>query len=251
MDVSVAFPSQKLNFSAQEEGRGIAQNSKTYVVYQHINSVNGFVYVGITKYYNNPNKRWMGGNAYKGNSKFYNAIKKYGWNKFEHICEYVINHELACIRERELIAYYKKLGISYNIADGGDGAESVSPETREKLKKYTPWIKGKHHSLEAKKKISEAGKGRKMSDENKEKLKIANHIRLHIVSEKARLLTIKRFSKPVYQIDKETDEIIAEFPSATAAELAMRGYRGGHISEICRGRTNRYTCYGFKWRYKE
>ena len=38
---------------------------KSYIVYLHINKINGKIYVGITKYADNPNRRWMNGNGYK------------------------------------------------------------------------------------------------------------------------------------------------------------------------------------------
>ena len=58
---------------------------KSYIVYLHINKINGKIYVGITKYADNPNRRWMNGNGYKKDSIVYKAINKYGWDNFNHI----------------------------------------------------------------------------------------------------------------------------------------------------------------------
>lgn len=55
-----------------------------YTVYVHINKINRKRYVGQTG--KNVNKRWgPNGNRYKGSVVFYSAIKKYGWNNFEHV----------------------------------------------------------------------------------------------------------------------------------------------------------------------
>jgi len=51
-----------------------------YKIYIHINKVNGKMYVGITK--QTPEDRWKNGTGYDTSPKFYNAIKKYGWENF-------------------------------------------------------------------------------------------------------------------------------------------------------------------------
>ena len=51
--------------------------------------------------------------------------------------------------------------------------------------------------------------------------------------------------KAVVQIDKNTNEVIAVFPSATEAELAVP--TGKHINQVCKG--SRKTAGGYKWAY--
>lgn len=53
-------------------------------------------------------------------------------------------------------------------------------------------------------------------------------------------------SKPVLQINKNTNEVIAEFPSIKEVE---RQLGISHISECCLGKRN--TAGGYKWKYKE
>ena len=56
-----------------------------------------------------------------------------------------------------------------------------------------------------------------------------------------------KLSKPVLQIDKNTNEVIAEFPSAKEVHRQL-GYSQGHISACCRMETKQ--SYGYIWRYK-
>ena len=84
---------------------------KNYFVYCH-KSPSGKKYVGISQM--SPQKRWANGAGYKKNFYFYRAIKKYGWNAFEHEILYqdltleeakAIEIFLNCIRN----------GINYNL----------------------------------------------------------------------------------------------------------------------------------------
>ena len=52
----------------------------TYCVYKHVSKISGATYIGITKYGDNPNKRWLNGRGYKWlkYSHFYNSILKHG-----------------------------------------------------------------------------------------------------------------------------------------------------------------------------
>ena len=136
-------------------------SDKDWLVYLHINKINHKVYVGITHYVNNPNTRWKNGTGYRNTSIIYKAVLKYGWDNFSHIIFCKTDKETACLLERDLIHYYKSKGTSYNIGLGGEGSESFSEETRNKLKQYTPWIKGKKHSKESIERIREAITGGK------------------------------------------------------------------------------------------
>lgn len=46
----------------------------TFIVYKHTNLQNGKIYIGITKYGDNPNKRWRNGYGYNKNDKFFSDI---------------------------------------------------------------------------------------------------------------------------------------------------------------------------------
>lgn len=223
---------------------------RSWLVYLHKNKTNGKVYVGITHFTDNPNKRWCNGNGYRQSSLIYKAFVKYGWNNFSHtvLCR-TSKHE-ACILEQSLIHLYKSKGLSYNIGLGGEGSESFSEETKNKLRQYTPWIKGKHHTEESIEKIRQASR-RPCSEETKKKIGnsnrgINNGMYGKPISEELKLKLKSILSKPVLQLDKD-DNIIAEFSSASEAEKYL-GVKGRHISCCCTGK--RSSAYGYKWRYK-
>lgn len=102
---------------------------KRYCVYMHINRVNNKKYIGITS--RTPEVRWNNGYGYKGQSVFYNAIKKYGWDMFDHKILFTnLSEEEAKNKEIEMIDKYKtnvyKHGhrYGYNMTDGGDSGKS-------------------------------------------------------------------------------------------------------------------------------
>lgn len=86
----------------------------------HKNRNNNKKYIGITG--GVPEYRWSNGNGYKYNSHFYHAIKKYGWNGFEHIIlESNLTKREAELREIALIEFNRLTDQDkgYNIAIGG------------------------------------------------------------------------------------------------------------------------------------
>ena len=93
-----------------------------YVVYIHKNILNGKVYVGQTC---NLSERWRNnGKNYFNSIKFYNAIKKYGWNNFTHEVVYSnLNKQAADKLEKELIHKYNSIEEGYNLKEGGSRGE--------------------------------------------------------------------------------------------------------------------------------
>lgn len=92
-----------------------------YKVYKHINKINNKIYIGITQ--QELNKRWQNGYGYKEQKYFYSAIKKYGWENFEHIILFDnLTEEEAIKKEIELIKEYKSNNrkYGYNISQGGE-----------------------------------------------------------------------------------------------------------------------------------
>ena len=154
---------------------------KKWLVYIHTNQINGKKYVGITHHINNPNKRWRNGLGYKkyiGNQTghFYNAIKKYGWDNFDHeIIETNLTREQASTLEIQLIEKYMccEHEYGYNSHEGGSGGFPLSDQAKRKISLANSGERngmysigerhpmyGKHHTLAARQKISQSNKGK-------------------------------------------------------------------------------------------
>lgn len=229
-----------------------------FLVYMHINKINGKVYVGIT-HHANPNRRWgYSGQKYTHCKKFLNAINKYGWENFDHIIICRTSKEKAIVLETSLIAYYKKLNMSYNLSDGGDGAESITEENRraisKRMRENHP-MKGKHHTPEARAKISEAGKKRIYTEKQKEQIRAAGEIgrqtmrnRGWVFTEDGKKNLIEKHSFPVIQLDI-AGNILNRYSSASEADRVMSTGKGHHISDVCNGK--RKTAYGYMWKYEQ
>lgn len=111
-----------------------------YIVYKHINRINGKIYIGIT---NDKKRRWRNqGIEYKNSGKnnfFYNAIVKYGWDNFEHVV--LLNNltkEEAEVQEVILIQESNSTDkhVGYNISPGGNGGHVYQEHPRGMLGKH-------------------------------------------------------------------------------------------------------------------
>lgn len=187
--------------------------NKKYTVYMHKNKINNKVYVGITC--QKTNYRWGAGSGYRQQPKFYNAIKKYGWDNFEHIILFEnLSFEEAKQKEIEIISKYnaftKKYG--YNATKGGDGSNGV-PCSEEK-----------------KQKISKANKGHKFNEETKllmSKLKLGKK---PINCKKVLCIETGIIYDSMHTAEKET------------------GAKYKNISKVCKGKYGRKTAGGYHWK---
>lgn len=118
-----------------------------YYIYRIVNNINHKTYIGQHKYCNSllVEDKYMGSGIH-----LKRAQKKYGIENFtKEIITIAMSKSEADILEKYYIEKERKCNIygCYNIADGG----------------YGGGMKGKHHSEEAKRKISETEKGHKPS----------------------------------------------------------------------------------------
>lgn len=142
-----------------------------FYVYMHVNKINNKKYIGITR--RNPEVRWYNGKGYGHNQYFTNAINKYGWNNFEHIILFSnLTESEACLKEQELIKYYKSNthSFGYNLESGGKYF-NVNELTKKKISESS---KGKKLSNKTKNKISNSEKGKIVSKETRDKISKAN-----------------------------------------------------------------------------
>lgn len=130
------------------------REQKKWAVYKHT-SPSGKVYIGITSK-KDPRDRWgKGGYLYKNNKLFWKAVEKYGWDNIEHeILRENMEEEDAKNMEIELIAHYKSIGMSYNVAPGGNGVSG--PMTPDQKRHISEALKGKKKTPEHVKNASEA-----------------------------------------------------------------------------------------------
>ena len=117
---------------------------KDYLVYKHVNRLNGKTYVVITC--QQPNCRWANGNAYKANVMFHADIVKYGWEDgFEHkILIHGLTLQQAWAWEKKLINVWKLLNPNngYNLNSGGCSGKKMSEESRKKVSQNHADIRG-------------------------------------------------------------------------------------------------------------
>lgn len=104
-----------------------------YTIYCHRNKINNKAYIGQTS--QKLERRWRDGEGYSHCSYFYNAIKKYGWDNFEHFIIFNnLTKEEANIKEQLLIQLFDTINpnFGYNLEIGG-GNKTHSEETKQKI----------------------------------------------------------------------------------------------------------------------
>lgn len=94
--------------------------------------------------------------------------------------------------------------------------------------------------------LREQNLGKKLTYETKQKMSMSK--KGHFVSIETRNKIAEKKSKPIFQIDKNTNKIIKEFKSATFASRELN-IPSSNINSCCLGK--RKTAGGYKWKYKE
>ncbi len=139
------------------------------VAYLIKNALNGKAYIGIAR--RGVARRWAEhtqDSRRASKQALYCAIRKYGIGAFSiQPLASPLTPEALFDLEKLLITQFKtKAPFGYNLTDGGDGVAGVSAEIRELMSKV---MTGRKHTLETRRKISEAGRRRVCSASQKEK----------------------------------------------------------------------------------
>lgn len=168
-----------------------------FTVYKHT-APNGKIYIGMTS--RDVNDRWNNGRGYKKNKHFWLAIQKYTWDGINHeIIATNLSEKEACDLEIELINKYQSNNpdFGYNLDNGGKYAGKHSNSTRGKISKT---LSGRKLSEENKQKISKGhieyyknhkshSIGKKLTDKHKRK------IGLGVKGEKNGMYGVSRFGE--------------------------------------------------------
>lgn len=179
-----------------------------WIVYKHI-SPSGKVYIGITG--NTPAQRWIRGKGYGRQSIFYNAIQKYGWDNIEHkVLVSNLTKEQAEDVEIQLISYYKSIGISYNVTDGGEGTNGYK-HSDEWKKQCSEWMKNRIISKETIQRRKETMQKHPYHPTEDAKRRISAAAKLVDHTKASHIAALKR-SKYLYLID-DKGTILKEFQS--------------------------------------
>jgi group I intron endonuclease len=106
-------------------------------IYRAVNKINAHSYIGFDSRW--PNRMRQHKEKYKKeNRKFYDAIKKYGWDNFEWEILYQSLDAEHCltIMESQFIQEYNSMENGYNMTLGGEGTIGLEPWNKNKCKIY-------------------------------------------------------------------------------------------------------------------
>jgi len=180
-----------------------------------------------------------------GNSKFYRAVRKYGWENF--IYGIVNEFDVVLLNEKETfyIQTYDTLKNGYNSTLGGDGMFGyvMSKETKNKISVKNS---GKKHSEETKLKLKEKRIGRKFSKdiiEKRNNTRKKNNPQWH--SKQVREKISIRMKENKYcvgrEVTEETKKKIAESVKGNKNNLGKKWWNNGQNSKMS------VECPGIGW----
>lgn len=229
-----------------------------YKLYMHINKTNGKVYIGQTK--QSYGSRWRDGEGYGSRPRFAKAIKKYGWNGFEHI---PLIEKLSKIDvdyfECFFIAFFDSQNpeFGYNLTAGGDenpmDNSIIRENHREAMKKLHADPEWRENVRKANQKLStdpewlrknrEVLKKRHANPEWREKNREAMK-KLYADPEyrKKHREAMKKLCKKVRCVETNI-----AYDSLKDACVAVNLKTQSHIGQCCSGK--RKTAGGYHWEY--
>ena len=203
--------------------------------YKTTNTITGDFYIGkrTTKRYSN----WYA-DPYLGSGLHLNrAIKKHGKENFHKVilCYAETKKENAA-NEKLFLGDLWERDFCYNLKAGGEGGSKKGrTRSKEAKKKMSEAMKGKKHTAETKNKLSEAKKGKNNPMYGKKQSE-------HTIRKRS-----EANKKPIVQYNKN-GEFIKEWPSGKDATDGL-GIDPSSITRACKGKVK--SAGGFRWKYKE
>ena len=141
----------------------------TGIIYRFTCNLNNKTYVGQTI---RSERRYRDHCNAEGDSYIHDAIRSHGLENFEYVVIETVEHEdpvefkhILNEREKHWISYYDSYHNGYNNTPGGDGS-AFWKHSGDHKRFASNSFKGKHHTAESKKKLSEKAKER-LSDPTK------------------------------------------------------------------------------------
>lgn len=205
-----------------------------WCIYKHTNKINNKSYIGKTT---NPKHRWENnGSKYQTCPYFWNAIKKYGWDGFEHsILEDNLTQEQADSKEKEYIQIYNTLSPNgYNLASGGTGGNVWISKSEEEKARYAEQqrLETLSRGLEWHQKLSQS-QLKNWNDNQSRREKLSQRMKGRGNPSAKRCLCV------------ETGKIYDSY--ADAAEDCGRARSSGpHIGEVIKGKLTTFA--GYHWK---
>ena len=211
-------------------------------IYKITNLVNGKEYIGQTslsiqerfkQHIHDANK------GYYNHRPLYNAFNKYGIENFivEELEE--CNTEEVNQKEIEYINKFDTYSNGYNATLGGEGTVTIDYD--KVLEKYRMGLSAGQIAKDMNHDIKQITRILKSKGVSKEEIVERGH---------------DSQGRPLYKIDKKTNEILEKFDSVAKAAQYLKDNNiskdtisgiSAHISQCCNG--IRKTAYGFIWRY--
>lgn len=235
-----------------------SNDSSTYIVYKHTSPSNK-VYIGISKY--DPKYRWLNGRGYKHQSRFFNAIIKYGWLNIKHEVLFSnLTKKEALDKEEELIQSYRSYDkrYGYNIALRGAiyGENNNGQRCNSRRKEIAPIPQWKNIGKIVIKKNTQGDTICVYRSVHE----LAIELQEPIETLRTRLNKLKVLHYPecTYEYAKcqtpkvemltMSGELIKVFDSLVEAYKYVDRVNKGFITQVCVGKRESYV--GYKWRFR-
>lgn len=206
-------------------------------IYKIYNDINNYLYIGKTE--DTIANRWAKHiwtcKNKPNNYQLYNAMNKYGLDKFHIIQIEECPSNILSDRERYWISFYDSYHNGYNLTPGGEGCPIYDRQSILLL-----WEQGYNQTQISeiigcdRHTISKILQALKIPEEERKKFKAGNA------------------SKQVLLLDKNTNEMVYEFNSSAEALRFLGLEPKTHASLVSRACKNqKYTAYGYRWILKE